>query len=349
MDKKISDWININFEGQDEIWGLLPDSLNKKREHIKDTYSDYEKRLTKSYIETCNAILKLRPNNRQITKWKSEYEKALKIIEINNPLPKVNLGELIEDINNAFFRLEIFMDGGISNYLYFGFNDAFTKLFFEIRKPENYTYKNCILIGEYWALTAQIVYDYDKSDFENSEAYENDFFCEDCEEIDYLNWDRVGEFAEFTTPDQIDEAEQKFSITDIIKAQQALPQPPQGKVIKPQPTFEELFYNPEYAEPCLKILGELEPPLIDALNNYIGKGKKGVFPLWVKILQQYGPKPFIKPFEDMVYKNALNQKINGLNLSKDASEFRKQYERIERSNIGAEIKALLSQYSQQGK
>jgi hypothetical protein len=110
-------------------------------------------------------------------------------------------------------------------------------------------------------------------------------------------------------------------------------------------TFEELFYNPENAEPCLKILRELEFPVIDEINNYIGKAK-GVFPLWVNILKTYKPKPLIKHFKDIVYKDLLNQKIKGLNLTKDASEFRKQYVRLEKSKIELDIKAKLSQYSQ---
>ena len=113
-------------------------------------------------------------------------------------------------------------------------------------------------------------------------------------------------------------------------------------------TFEELFYNPENAEPCLRILSELQPPVIDAMNNYIGKAK-GVFPLWVKILKNHKPEPLIKHFNDVVYKDVLNLKVKGLNLSKDASEFRKQYKRIENAQIGLDIKAILSQFSQSGK
>lgn len=112
--------------------------------------------------------------------------------------------------------------------------------------------------------------------------------------------------------------------------------------------FEELFYNPEHAEPCLRILGELSTPVIDAMNNYIGKAK-GAFPLWVKVLKNHKPKPLIKPFKDTVYKDLLNQKVKGLNLSKDASEFRKQYKRIENDKIELDIKTILSQYSQSGK
>lgn len=113
-------------------------------------------------------------------------------------------------------------------------------------------------------------------------------------------------------------------------------------------TFEELFYNPEHAKPCLEILSELHPPVIDAINNYIGKAK-GIFPLWVKVLKNHKPEPLIKHFKDTVYKDLLNQKVNGLKLSKDASEFRKQYKRIENDKIELDIKAKLSQYSQSGK
>ena len=113
-------------------------------------------------------------------------------------------------------------------------------------------------------------------------------------------------------------------------------------------TFAELFYNPEHAEPCLKILNELQPPVIDAINNYIGKAK-GVFPLWVKVLKSHKPEPLMKHFKDTVYKDLLNQKVKGLNLSKDASEFRKKYVRLEKDNIELDIKTILSQYSQSGK
>jgi hypothetical protein len=113
-------------------------------------------------------------------------------------------------------------------------------------------------------------------------------------------------------------------------------------------TFEELFYKPENAEPCLNILRELQPPVIDGMNNYIGKAK-GVLPLWVSVLKNHKPEPLIKHFKDTIYKDLLNQKINGLNLSIDATEFRKQYKRLENNKIELDIRTLLSQYSQKGK
>lgn len=133
--------------------------------------------------------------------------------------------EIITEINNAFFRLESSMNGSISNYQYFGFNEAFTSLFSEAKKPENFTYNNCKLIGKYWDLIEQIRVDYDRSDFKYTEAYENENFCKDCDEIMYVNWDRIDEFMVFSTPDEIAEAERKFSITDILKAPTLPPQP----------------------------------------------------------------------------------------------------------------------------
>ena len=54
-------------------------------------------------------------------------------------------------------------------------------------------------------------------------------------------------------------------------------------------------------------------------------------------------------FKASIYKDLLNQKVKGLNLSKDASEFRKQYVRIGKDKIELDIKTILSQYSQSGK
>ncbi|WP_282135742.1 hypothetical protein [Seonamhaeicola maritimus] len=124
---------------------------------------------------------------------------------------------------------------------------------------------------------------------------------------------------------------------EIIKVKEVLPN-----------TFEELFFNPDNVEPCLNILRELQPPVIDAMNNYIGKAK-GVFPLWIKVLKNHSPTPLIKHFKDTLYKDLLNKKIKGLKLSKDASEFRKQYKRLEKNKVESEIKIILSQYSQSGK
>jgi hypothetical protein len=131
---------------------------------------------------------------------------------------------LVTEINNAFFRLESFMKGTITDYHYFGFNKAVNKLFIEARKPENYTYDNCKLIGEYWKLAQQIGINYDQSEYENWEfiyAEENEDvfngFHQDCYELIYLYDDQIEKFIEFSTSDEIAESERKFSITDILK------------------------------------------------------------------------------------------------------------------------------------
>jgi hypothetical protein len=91
-------------------------------------------------------------------------------------------------------------------------------------------------------------------------------------------------------------------------------------------SFEEMFYDVSNAEPCLNILKNLDEPFIDADFNYIGKNK-GIFPLWIQEMKSHS-KPLIKHLPDIIYKDLLNSKIKGLNLSKDASEFRKDYKRL---------------------
>ena len=61
------------------------------------------------------------------------------------------------------------------------------------------------------------------------------------------------------------------------------------------------------------------------------------------------PEPLIKHFKDSIYKDLLNKKIKDLNLTADASEFRKNYKRLENNNVELDIKTILSQYSQSGK
>lgn len=146
--------------------------------------------------------------------------------KINN---NITLKELIPLINNAFFKLEALMNGTINEYKYFGFNDTFTLLFNEVKKPENYTYENCKLIDDYWKLNEQIRIDYDKGDFENESAFENDDFCKDCDEITHLNWERIDEFCYFSISDE--STERKFSITDILK-NNTLPHAPVKKKVK---------------------------------------------------------------------------------------------------------------------
>jgi hypothetical protein len=130
--------------------------------------------------------------------------------------------KVVKKLNDAFFKLEAFMNGTINRYKYFDFNTAFTELFYFTRKTENYTYENCKLIGEYWQLAEQIRRDYDQSDFKNLKANQNKDFCKNCDVITSIAWDRVEEFTSFATSDEINFETRKKSISDIINNKQGV-------------------------------------------------------------------------------------------------------------------------------
>jgi len=159
------------------------------------------------------------------TKTNPFYEKP------SNSDRNENLNDLTVSINNAFFKLESFMNGMIDEYKHFEFNNVFSKLFIEAKKTENYTFENCNLLSQYWSLCSQISNDFDKSNFNNNDAYDNDDFCKDCNEIGNLYWDRMDEFDCFFPASALEETERKFSITDILK-NNVLPLTPIKKKIK---------------------------------------------------------------------------------------------------------------------
>lgn len=129
----------------------------------------------------------------------------------------LDYNHIITKLNNAFFRLEAFMKGSVTDYFHFDFSRAFTELFYYTRKTENFTYDNCKRIGKYWELTEQIRIDYDQSDFENTKAYDNKAFNKDCNTLMSINWDRLEEFTSFATPDEIEEQTKKKSVSDLMK------------------------------------------------------------------------------------------------------------------------------------
>ncbi|GAB2841346.1 hypothetical protein [Ferruginibacter profundus] len=137
---------------------------------------------------------------------------------IPEKLIPLTITDVISLLNEAFFRLESFANGALGDYQYFGFSGFFSKLFLESKKLENFTYFNCTLIGNYWCLCQQLREDFDKADFKNKSVFDNEGFCDDCYEISCLAWERIGEFCEFITQDELANAEKKFSIADILKA-----------------------------------------------------------------------------------------------------------------------------------
>ncbi len=209
IDQRLELWLK-NYESENE-YIHIPKSIEEKRSWVTDEYKNYEERYYKSQIDICNAILNVVPNQTVITSIKTEFKNKLIDLRKNIPLPDTDIKNLFSEINNAFYRLEKFMKGSSLEYSSFYFNDAFTLLFNELNKFENLDKNNDALINSYYKIINQICYDYDKGDFLNTDAYENEDFNRDCNEIEYLACDRYEEF-------NIDENgnSTKISITDLV-------------------------------------------------------------------------------------------------------------------------------------
>ncbi len=109
-------------------------------------------------------------------------------------------------------------------------------------------------------------------------------------------------------------------------------------------TFESMFSNQVAANASLEVLRTLEKPVINESNVYVGKNK-GIIPIWIRMLKSY-PELFISSLTEIEIKDILNQKIINLNLSKDASEFRKDYKRLDTEELLLEMKTIFSKSSQ---
>jgi len=112
--------------------------------------------------------------------------------------------------------------------------------------------------------------------------------------------------------------------------------------------FYEMFYKSEMVEPCIDLLKQLEPPLIDTDCNYIGK-LKSVFCIWIDEMQRQG---IIRQYTDRkIFALLIPQKIKRFSI--DESMFGKHHKKAE-TNYRTDIKTMiskikLSQDSQQGK
>ena len=112
-------------------------------------------------------------------------------------------------------------------------------------------------------------------------------------------------------------------------------------------TFESMFRDQVAANASLEVLRKLEKPVINESNVYVGKNK-GIIPIWIRMLKSY-PDLFISNLTEIEIKDILNQKIINLELSKDASEFRKVYKRLDTEELILEMKTIFSKYSQLSK
>lgn len=193
LDRNLEEWLKIyeaNFE-----YLPIPMIIDVKADYVTDTYKNYEQRYFEYQIEVCDIILNKVPNDRNIIDLKKQFQNSLIELRKLFPIPSVNIETIISDINNAFFRLENFMKGTVSVYQSFLFNDAFTIFFNELKKVENITPRNFDLRDGYHNLLYHIDYAFDKNEFKNQDAYENEDFERDCNEICYLHFYRCAEFG----------------------------------------------------------------------------------------------------------------------------------------------------------
>jgi hypothetical protein len=129
----------------------------------------------------------------------------------------------------------------------------------------------------------------------------------------------------------------------------SLPKPTDSKTKKEAPkAFDELFYDANFVLPCIEILKEVEPPLIDTECNYIGKSK-GAFCVWIDEMQKQG---IIKHYSDRkIFALLLPQIIKRFSI--DESMFGKPQNKAEnqyRFDIKTKLSQVkLSQNSQKGK
>ena len=160
--------------------------IEEKADYVTDTYKNYEERYLKYQLENCNIFLEEVPNDEVLIDCKKKLENKLIELRQQIPLPAKNIDILINEINNAFYRLEQFMKGKILDYKSFLFNDAFALLINELSKLENVNIKYDSIGNTYWYLMNQLAYAFDKSEFENQDAYKNKDFNRDSNEIDYI-------------------------------------------------------------------------------------------------------------------------------------------------------------------
>ncbi|MGN7986058.1 hypothetical protein ACTJKC_01895 [Pedobacter sp. 22226] len=133
---------------------------------------------------------------------------------------RMTFAELTEEIDNAFFRLENFMEGKLKHYTSYDFSWAFTMLLHKAEGAENYNIRNVSRIENYFTLLCQLRYDFDKTDYPNKNANGNEDFISDMNDISHLAWDQAHEFTRFQTPESHQTRSKKYSISDVISGKE---------------------------------------------------------------------------------------------------------------------------------
>lgn len=215
VDKDLDVWLKNNESKIDYF--TFPMSIEEKADYVIDSYKNYEERNYKHQIAICNYILANHKDEKTVIDFKRKFEGKLIELRKQYPIPNKNIDVITSDINNAFYRLQKFMEGNVSIYQSFLFNDTFTFFFNELNKIENITVRNHDLRDGYHYFISQLYYAYDKSEFKNQDAYENEDFNRDCNELFYVNEYRSSEFG--INVDLDDYHFEMPSIVDIIKEQ----------------------------------------------------------------------------------------------------------------------------------
>jgi hypothetical protein len=104
-------------------------------------------------------------------------------------------------------------------------------------------------------------------------------------------------------------------------------------------TFESLFYNKNLVNPCINILKEIEPPLIDNDCNFLGRVKSGIL-IWIDEMQRQAVIKKGYPQERKLLALLIPLKIKGFAI--DESMFSKNSVRAERQ-YRTDIKAMVSE------
>jgi len=143
----------------------------------------------------------------------------------------------------------------------------------------------------------------------------------------------------------------KFAILKAFKKTQPNNEPlllQQTEKPKPEQetpkTFDELFYNTDLVKPCIDILKELDPPLIDTDCNYIGK-LKGVFCVWIDEMQRQG---IVKHYSDRkIFASLIPQKIKRFSIDESMfGKYQSKAENLYRTEIKTRVSIIkLSQNS----
>jgi hypothetical protein len=162
-------------------------------------------------IRICQKCRKMIPAKDSICGFCGEDDK----FELTSEEVALPFDELLNRINNGFFRFEKFLSGKMDDYKSFGFAYHFNVLFAKGKLYENKTIATSIIMEHYFRLLQQHIYDVDKGRYSNKEANNNEDFVEDCEDMDYICGALLHKFSDFHTQSQINEANKKYSIEDI--------------------------------------------------------------------------------------------------------------------------------------